>query len=263
MKEPKLPWTRSPGARRCSPPRCNHRTPQPPTWLPRQSAAPCGSSVSVVALAGWHRSSATTLRRPPAGCAGEPAGPVADHLVSGQPGTQRVRGVGLDADREGDGSVQMQGGPDARQRGDQAEAGLLRDADPPGPHLGRGRGGQDQQRPGPDGPPGRGPAGDRSATAGPVVRAGTGPRRPGSAARDASMGMAAMPVTTLPSWRAGAARRSARPGRRRPRRGWRGRRSRWRRSRCRCRCARRRRGRRRSRSSARPTSGSCDGSSGC
>ena len=31
--------------------------------------------------------------------------------------------------------------------------------------------------------PGRAAAGDRSAAAGPVVRAGTGPRRPGSAAR--------------------------------------------------------------------------------
>jgi hypothetical protein len=40
---------------------------------------------------------------------------------------------------------------------------------------------------------------DRSA-AGPAVRAGTGPARPGSAARGASTGMAAMPVTTLPSW---------------------------------------------------------------
>ena len=30
--------------------------------------------------------------------------------------------------------------------------GLLRDAYPAGPHLGRRRGGQDQQRPGPDGP---------------------------------------------------------------------------------------------------------------
>ena len=146
-------------------------------------------------------------------------------LVAGQPGAQRVRGVGLDADRQGDGGVQVQRGPDARQRGDQAEPGLLRDADPPGPHLGRGRGGQDQQRPGPDGParPGarRGPV----RAAGPAVRAGTGPRRPGSAAGDASMVTAAMPVTTLRSWRAGAARRSARPARRRLRRGWRARRS--------------------------------------
>ena len=114
---------------------------------------------------------------------GEPAGPGADRVLAGQPGAQRVRRVGLDADRQGDGGVQVQRGPDARQRGDQPEPGLLRDADPAGPHLGRGRGGQDQQRPGPHGPA---RPGDRRGT-GPrrpvrLVRAGTGPRRPGSAA---------------------------------------------------------------------------------
>ena len=121
-------------------------------------------------------------------------------------------------------------GPDARQRGDQPEPGLLRDADPAGPHLGRGRGGQDQQRPGPDGParPGgrRGPVrGGRSG--GPRRDRTTQARVRGAGRVDAVT--AAMPVTTLPSWRAGGARRSARPGRRRPRRGWRGRRSPWRR----------------------------------
>jgi len=48
-------------------PRCSHRTPQPPTWSQRPSAAPCGSSASVAAPAGWHRSSATTPTRPAAG----------------------------------------------------------------------------------------------------------------------------------------------------------------------------------------------------
>ena len=95
-------------------------------------------------------------------------------------------------------------------------------------------------------------AGDRSAAAGPAVRAGNGPPRPGSAVRDASMVTAAIPVTTPPLWQAGGVRRSARPARRPPRRDSRGRRSRWRRSRCRCRCARRRLGRRRTRSSANP-----------
>jgi len=38
---------------------------------------------------------------------------------------------------------------------------------------------------------------DRSAVVGPAVRARTGPLRPGSAARDASIVTAAMPVTTL------------------------------------------------------------------
>ena len=89
---------------------------------------------------------------------GEPAGPAADRVLAGQPGAQRVRGVRLDADGQGDGRVQVQRRQDARQRGDQPEPGLLRDADPAGPHLGRGRGGQDQQRPGPDGP---GAGGDR------------------------------------------------------------------------------------------------------
>ena len=89
---------------------------------------------------------------------GEPAGPAADRVLAGQPGAQRVRGVRLHADGQGDGRVQVQRRQDARQRGDQPEPGLLRDADPAGPHLGRGRGGQDQQRPGPDGP---GAGGDR------------------------------------------------------------------------------------------------------
>src|ERR1017187_9724239 len=78
--------------------------------------------------------------------------------LPGQPGAQRVRRVRLHADGQGDGRVQVQRRPDARQRGDQPEPGLLRDAGPAGPHLGRGRGGQDQQRPGPDGP---GAGGDR------------------------------------------------------------------------------------------------------
>ena len=39
--------------------------------------------------------------------------------------------------------------------------------------------------------------------------------------RSAAAVRAAVPVTALPSWRAGGARRSARSGRRRPRRGWR------------------------------------------
>jgi len=52
-----------------------------------------------------------------------------------QPGAQRVCGVRLDADGQGDGRVQVQGRQDARQRGDQPEPGLLRDADPAGPHF--------------------------------------------------------------------------------------------------------------------------------
>jgi len=98
---------------------------------------------------------------------------------------------------------------------------------------------------------------DRSAVAGPTVRAGRRPRRPGSAAGDASTVTTAIPVTTLRSWRAGGAHRSARPARRPLQRGWRARRWTWRRPRCRRQCARRRRGRRRTRSSARPTSRWC------
>ena len=96
--------------------------------------------------------------------------------------------------------------------------------------------------------PGRVCAADRSA-AGLAVRAGTGPRRHGCVAGDASMGTAAMPVTILRSWRAGGARRSARPGRRPPRTDWRARKSPWHRPRCRCRCGRRKRVPRRIRSS--------------
>ena len=82
---------------------------------------------------------------------GEPAGPVADRASSSQAQARRRR-TRPGADWQGDGGVQVQRGPDAWQRGDQPEPGLLRDADPPGPHLGRRRGSQDQQRPGPDGP---------------------------------------------------------------------------------------------------------------
>src|SRR5580704_4540367 len=60
--------------------------------------------------------------------------------------------VGLLLEQETvDGSVAEKDLEVARQRGNQPESGLLRDADPAGPHLGRSRGGQDQQRPGPDG----------------------------------------------------------------------------------------------------------------
>src|SRR5438105_15229386 len=62
--------------------------------------------------------------------------------------------------------------------------------------------------------PGRTIAGNRSAAAGPAVLAGTGPRGLESVAGNASMATAAMPFTTLPSWRAGEARWSARLARR-------------------------------------------------
>ena len=130
---------------------------------PRRPRRP-GLGQQVVGHLPGHAEREGADRGPP----GEPAGPAADRVFPGKPGAQRVRGVRLDADRQGDGGVQVQRGPDARQRGDQAEPGLLRDADPPGPHLGRGRSGQDQQRPGPDGP-------DRpSACGGPVRGARSG-----------------------------------------------------------------------------------------
>ena len=56
------------------------------------------------------------------------------------------------------------------------------------------------------------------------------------------MATAVMPVTTLPLWRAGEARRSARPARQPPQRGSHGHRLTWPRYRCHCRCGRRRRG---------------------
>jgi len=112
---------------------------------------------------------------------GKPPGPVADPGLAGQPGAQGVGGVGLDADREGDGGVQVEGGPDARQRRNQPEPRLLRDADPAGPDLGRGRGGQDQQRPGSQGPAwpggGRGPV--RGGSSGGPRRDRTTPVRAG------------------------------------------------------------------------------------
>ncbi len=85
------------------------------------------------------------------GPAGEPAGPGGDDGAGGQPGVQRVGGVGLDAGGQGDGGVQMQGVPDAWQRVDFPEAGQLADAGPPGPDRDRRGQGQDEQWPGPQG----------------------------------------------------------------------------------------------------------------
>ena len=108
----------------------------------------------------------------------EPAGPGADPVLAGQPGAQRVHGVGLDADRQGDRHVDVQRGPDSRQRRDQAEPGPRRDPDPAGPDLSGRRGSQDKQRPGPD----RGP---RTSSGGPVRtrQADRSPVRRGPAGR--------------------------------------------------------------------------------
>jgi len=114
-----------------------------PSWSGGDQDTDCRTAGGPVRLSGVSSASARSM------CAS--AVPMA-RTRTGQPGAQRVRGVGFDADRQRDGGVQVQRGPDARQRGDQAEPGLLRDADPPGPHLGRSRDGQDQQRPGPHGP---------------------------------------------------------------------------------------------------------------
>jgi len=81
------------------------------------------------------------------GPAGEPPCPVADGRVAGEPGAQRERGVGLDADRQRDGRVDVQGVPDAGQRPDLTEPGHLPDAHPAGPHRHSGGRGQDQQWP--------------------------------------------------------------------------------------------------------------------
>jgi hypothetical protein len=130
---------------------------------------------------------------------GEPAGAAADRVLGGQPGTQRVRGVGLDADGEGDASVQVQGGPDPG-RGETSPNPVFC-AMPTQPDQTSAAAGAARTSSGQDRTvlPGRTAAGDRSATAGPVVVAGTGPRRPGPVAGSAPTVSAAMPVTTLPS----------------------------------------------------------------
>ena len=200
---------------------------------------------------------------------------IADHLANrrvrwliacsaGQPGAQRVRRVRLDADRQGDGRVQVQRGPDSRQRGDQPEPGLLRDADPAGPHLRRGRGGEDQQRPGPDGPgTGRRPRRTGPPAAGPGRGRTTGPRSAAGAGRGGAGAVHAggeqRPWRSPPflrGERVGFAGQCGQGG------GYLvgggadvGRVSRP--CRCRCRCGLRRPWRRRSRSSARPRSGWC------
>ena len=127
---------------------------------------------------------------------GEPACPGADRRLAGQPGPRRVSRVGLDADRERDGGVQVERGPDSRQRADQAEAGHLRDPDPAGPHFGRGRGGQDRTA-----RSARTAAPDRSAAAGPADRTEAGSAIPASlaAARSVTTGRAAMGITTPPA----------------------------------------------------------------
>jgi len=137
---------------------------------------------------------------------GEPARPGADRVLGGQPGAQRVRGVGLDAGRvmavsrcsEG----QMPGSGETRPNPVFCAIPTQPDHTSAAAGAARTSSGQDRRA--------RAPAGDRSAAAGRAVRAGTGPRRPGSGTRDASMATAAIPFTALPSWRAGEARRSAR-----------------------------------------------------
>src|SRR5260370_15863960 len=99
------------------------------------------------------------------------------------------------ADREGDGGVQVQQGPDPRQRGDQAKPGLC--AMPTHPDHTSATAGAARTSSGQDRMawPGRATAGDRSTGASAVVRAGTGPRRPRSVAGEAPAVSAAIPVT--------------------------------------------------------------------
>jgi hypothetical protein len=77
-------------------------------WCPRRP----GLGQQVVGHLSGHAECEGADRRP----LSEPAGPAADRVLAAQPGTQRVRGVRLDADGQGDGRVQVQGRQDARQR---------------------------------------------------------------------------------------------------------------------------------------------------
>ncbi len=85
--------------------------------------------------------------------AGAPAGPVADSRVTGQPGTEREGRVSLDAGRQGNRSVQVEGVPDTGEWPDLTEPGHLADAHPAGPDRDRRGQRQDQQRPRSDGRP--------------------------------------------------------------------------------------------------------------
>jgi hypothetical protein len=93
-------------------------------------------------------------------------------------GVDRLLGELANADRQGDRRVDVQRGPDSRQRRDQAEPGPRRDSDPAGPDLSGRRGSQDKQGPGPD----RGP---RTSSGGPVRtrQADRSPLRRGPAGR--------------------------------------------------------------------------------
>ena len=70
---------------------------------PRRPVHP-GLGQQVVGHLPGHAEREGADRRP----SGEPAGPGADYLVAGQPGARRVRRVGLNADRQGDGGVQVE-----------------------------------------------------------------------------------------------------------------------------------------------------------
>ena len=83
-------------ARPCSAPGCSRQKPRLLTWWPWQSAALCSSSASGAAFAGWHRSSATTLTRPPGGCAG-----LASSSPSGPQPSDRRRDMNETSDRCG------------------------------------------------------------------------------------------------------------------------------------------------------------------
>jgi len=131
---------------------------------------------------------------------GEPPGLGAHCETASQPGTQRVGRVRFDAHWQGDGRIQVQGGPDARQRGIRPESGPLRDADPPGPDLcgrwgGRASNGQDRIL-----LADRRTSGDLSASAGPAAGGRDGPRAPRLPVRLAvfvSAVMAVNGITTL------------------------------------------------------------------
>ena len=161
---------------------------------------------------------------------------LADRSVAGQPGAQRIRRIGLDADipykqpanvwlRQQARLRRCPGAATARCPA-AARPGRTWSSAPCRPTRttpsGRRRLGQDQQRPGPGSAPGR-------HRRGPVRGGPSGGPRPdrttqarARGGRTRSTATVAMPVTSLPSWRADAARRSARPARRPLRRGWRG-----------------------------------------
>jgi hypothetical protein len=125
------------------------RVPRPPHAARTAQYAPAGGGCGETSWSWLHphrvHSPQVRRRRRPAG---ERAGG-GWHVYRGQPGTERVRAVGFDTDRQADRGVEPQPVPDARQRVDDTEPAERAQPDPAGPDRDSSGGGDQEQGPAP------------------------------------------------------------------------------------------------------------------